>query len=197
MFVYGEYGAVVSFGLAALTACVEVKYGAGQHMATLPTNIIEKQLMVRTETRHWVIKSETDCIQFMWASIPLYQMTLFSSKISILLQYRRIFAIQKMRFACNILLVIVVIYATWTFISGWLNCVPVAKFWDSSVKGYCLSKTGLWFSNSGVHIASDLIILVLPMPVIKSLKLPQRQRIALMAIFALGGLYVLLAPVSF
>ncbi|KAH8704041.1 hypothetical protein BGW36DRAFT_355420 [Talaromyces proteolyticus] len=37
-----------------------------------------------------------------------------------------------------------------------------------------------------MRIASDLIILVLPMPVLKSLQLPRQQNIALMAVFAVG-----------
>lgn len=96
-----------------------------------------------------------------------------------------------MRIACNILLGLISLYAAWTFVSAWLNCVPVAKFWDSDLDGYCLDREALWFSNSAMHIASDLVILFLPIPVIKTLQLPRRQRIALMMVFALGGLYVI------
>ena len=37
---------------------------------------------------------------------------------------------------------------------------------------------------------TDLLIILLPMPVLKGLNMPFRQRVALMAIFALGGLWV-------
>jgi hypothetical protein len=124
----------------------------------------------------------------LWASIPIYQMTLFSSKASILLQYKRVFKIRTMMLACNIMLGVVVVYGTWTFISAWLNCVPVAKFWNDSLPGYCLSREGLWFSNSAMHILTDLILIVLPMPVLKSLQLARKQKVALMGVFALGGL---------
>lgn len=115
-------------------------------------------------------------------------MTLFSSKASILLQYRRVFKIRKMLLACNIMLGAIAVYGTWTFLSAWLNCIPVAKFWDDSIPGFCLSKEGLWFSNSAMHILSDVIVLVLPMPVLRSLQLPTKQKVALMGVFALGGL---------
>lgn len=93
-----------------------------------------------------------------------------------------------MRLACAILIGFIVVYGTWTVVSAWANCVPLAKFWDPSVPGFCLNKEALWFSNSAVHILTDLLILILPMPVLKSLQLPRKQKLALMAVFALGGL---------
>lgn len=72
--------------------------------------------------------------------------------------------------------------------SAFLNCIPVAKFWDPSIDGYCLSMKGLWFSNASMHIVTDLAILLIPLPALSALDLPRRQKIALMSIFALGGL---------
>ena len=89
---------------------------------------------------------------------------------------------------CYILIGFLAICGTWTFISAWLNCVPVAKFWNPAVPGQCLSKPGLWFSNAAMHIATDLAILVIPIPALVALNLPKRQKVALIVIFALGGL---------
>ncbi|KAL1862400.1 hypothetical protein Plec18167_005795 [Paecilomyces lecythidis] len=122
-----------------------------------------------------------------WASVPIYQTSLISTKASILFQYRRVFPTQKMRIICNAMIAVLATYGTWTVLTAWLNCVPVAKFWDPSIPGHCLSKEGLWFSNSGMHILTDIIILILPMPVLKSLQLPRRQKWALMGVFALGS----------
>lgn len=74
--------------------------------------------------------------------------------------------------------------------SAWLNCMPVARFWDDSIEGYCLNKKALWFSNSAIHIFTDILIMVYPMPVLNKLQLPRRQKIALIGIFLLGILYV-------
>lgn len=98
------------------------------------------------------------------------------------------FPTRRMRIACNTMIAVLATYGTWTILSAWLNCIPVSKFWDDSVPGYCLNKEGLWFSNAAMHILTDLVILVLPMPVLNSLQLPKRQKIALMGVFALGGL---------
>lgn len=128
--------------------------------------------------------------QCFWASVPLYQTSLIVTKMSILLQYRRVFDTPRMRLACNLLISFLAIYGTWTVISAWANCVPLAKFWDPTVPGFCFDKRALWFSNSAIHILTDLLILIYPMPVLSSLQLPKRQKFALMGVFALGGLYV-------
>jgi hypothetical protein len=95
-----------------------------------------------------------------------------------------------MRLACSLLIGFLAVYGTWTVLSAWVNCVPLAKFWDPTVPGFCFDKKALWFSNSAVHILTDLLILIYPMPVLSSLQLPRKQKFALMAVFALGGLYV-------
>lgn len=49
--------------------------------------------------------------------------------------------------------------------------------------------TAFWYANAVFNIASDLVIIVLPVPVILGLQLPRRTRGGLCAIFAVGVLY--------
>lgn len=146
-----------------------------------------------------IIPHETYVTQMwcFWASVPIYQTSLITTKMSILFQYRRVFSTTpRMRLACNLLIGFLAVYGTWTIVSAWANCVPIAKFWDPTIAGFCFDKEALWFSNSAIHIVTDLLILIYPMPVIQSLQLPSRQKYALMAVFALGGLYVSTCPIS-
>lgn len=46
----------------------------------------------------------------------------------------------------------------------------------------------LRFVNAGLNIFTDVAIAILPLPVIKSLNLPKRPKLALMFIFCLGGI---------
>ena len=93
-----------------------------------------------------------------------------------------------MRVICWFMITILAIYGTWAVISAFLNCVPVAKFWDDSIPGFCLSKPGLWFSNASMHIATDVFILIIPIPALMSIDIPRKQKAALIGVFALGGL---------
>ncbi|KAJ5776399.1 uncharacterized protein N7511_001410 [Penicillium nucicola] len=146
----------------------EVYHGMGEHFNKIPRDIYITQMI---------------CF---WASVPIYQTSLISTKMSILLQYKRVFSTPRMRLACLILIGFLGAYGTWTIISAWANCVPLARFWDDTVPGFCFDKKPLWFSNSAIHILTDILILIYPMPVLKSLQLPRKQKLAVMGIFALG-----------
>lgn len=67
-------------------------------------------------------------------------------------------------------------------------CMPVARFWDSSIEGTCLDQLAIWYVMAAVNLITDFIIFSLPLPVIRSLQLPKRQKIMLMGVFCLGFL---------
>jgi hypothetical protein len=108
------------------------------------------------------------------------------SKFSILFQYLRIFPSRRFRFACHTVMGIVALYSTWAIVSAFVNCIPVARFWDRDIPGSCLSFEAVWFFNASMNIATDLTLLIMPMPLISQLQLPRMQKIALMAVFAVG-----------
>ncbi|KAL4812801.1 hypothetical protein BDW67DRAFT_193222 [Aspergillus spinulosporus] len=148
---------------------VEALNGMGMHLVDIPAPILLKQMKA------------------FWLSIPFYNAALLCAKASILMQYFRVFPSRCMRRICWTMIGILVTYGTWAVLSGFLNCIPVARFWDPTIPGSCLSSKALWFSNASMHIATDLAILVIPIPALYSLELPRKQRIALIAIFAVGG----------
>ncbi|KAJ9210487.1 hypothetical protein DTO166G4_7954 [Paecilomyces variotii] len=126
-------------------------------------------------------------MQNFWITVPMYNTAVICAKASILMQYFHVFPTRGMRIACSIMITVLAIYGTWAVLSGYLNCIPVAKFWDPTIPGYCIDMKALWFSNASMHIFTDIVILVMPLPALRSLDLPQRQRLALMGIFAVGG----------
>lgn len=131
------------------------------------------------------------CIQMLWVAIPMYNTSLACTKFSILFQYLRIFPRRPFRIACYIAMCVVALYSTWAIITGFLTCVPVAKFWDRSVKGYCFNFGALWFFNASMNIATDLALLLMPMPLLSQLHLPRMQKFALCGVFAIGGFVVI------
>ncbi|KAK9859080.1 hypothetical protein MYU51_016067 [Penicillium brevicompactum] len=148
---------------------IEAVSGMGMHLADIPPHILERQMKA------------------FWLTIPFYNAAVLCAKASILMQYFRVFPTHRMRVVCWIMISILGIYGTWAVLSAFLNCIPVAKFWDDSIQGHCLSKTALWFSNASMHITTDLAILIIPIPALMAVDLPRRQKFALMIMFALGG----------
>ncbi|KAJ5654134.1 hypothetical protein N7490_001137 [Penicillium lividum] len=151
----------------------QLHYGMGIHEKYLSEYVLHQQL------------------KCLWAAIPLYNASLGCTKFSILFQYLRIFPARWFRNCCHVIMAVVATYITWAVVSGYVNCVPVAKFWDPEIPGHCLSFDAVWFFNASMNIATDVTLLLLPMPLLSALQLPRLQKIALMGVFAIGILVVI------
>lgn len=65
---------------------------------------------------------------------------------------------------------------------------PIKAYWDLEPQypHTCLNDGAIVFSASTINIFTDVLTTILPMPLIWKLKLPARQRLAVMGIFGLG-----------
>lgn len=118
------------------------------------------------------------------------------TKISIICSYLRIFASTKgTRIACFITLALLITNTALSVVLCLITCRPISLFWHpekqqppSVIEEHCFNVKFLWLSQGSINIAFDLIVIVLPMPVLKSLPVSTRERYILMSIFALDGL---------
>ncbi|KAI9836860.1 MAG: hypothetical protein M1819_001025 [Sarea resinae] len=119
----------------------------------------------------------------------IYSTTLLLTKFSILLMYRRIFEIPA---------VIRALYLTGVFIFMWwiavmlvafFQCSPISAAWEiedfSKIK--CIDRVGFYIGAAVPNIATDLALLIFPLPVVWSIQIPRMQKILLSMIFLLGG----------
>lgn len=117
-----------------------------------------------------------------------YQLTLAFCKISILLLYTRILAYTHARRAALAVIAIVIAYNIFGFVSTLGRCRPLAAFWDNSVRGECNPASHMWALIS-LHIATDFLIFLLPIPLVYRMTMPLGQKIGVLLIFGLGFLY--------
>ncbi|KAI9647950.1 hypothetical protein NHQ30_004340 [Ciborinia camelliae] len=66
------------------------------------------------------------------------------------------------------------------------QCNPILAGWETYENGSCLSIITLYLASAPVNIITDLTILVLPIPVLTGMQLPQRQKVILVFTFLLG-----------
>ncbi|KAK0634237.1 hypothetical protein B0T17DRAFT_297 [Bombardia bombarda] len=115
-----------------------------------------------------------------------YNLSLCFTKISILLLYLRILVtFDYIRKATYITLAIVVIYNLWAFAVYFAMCIPLARAWDHNVKGSCRGAT-TWWAVASLHIITDFMIFLLPIPVVTTMTIPRRQKAGLLLAFAMG-----------
>jgi hypothetical protein len=106
--------------------------------------------------------------------------------MTFLFQYRRVFPLPDFQRVCDIFLVFIVLWAVAGTIGAMLNCLPVERNWDPLASRDCAERTDFWMAMGALHVVTDVFILVLPLPLLKTLPLPKVQKGILMAVFSLG-----------
>ena len=68
-----------------------------------------------------------------------------------------------------------------------LTCIPINAIWDPSVDGRCIDTIDVYLVCSSFNIATDVLILALPITKLWNLQISTSQKGQLCAFFALGG----------
>ncbi|ETS76307.1 hypothetical protein PFICI_11694 [Pestalotiopsis fici W106-1] len=132
-----------------------------------------------------------DYVSYMKASAFLtstvvYSVAIYLVKISIILQYCRIFKDTRFyRFYFGVMLLL----AVWTVVMSFLLifiCVPVRRFWDENAPGKCMNMLALWLSVAVINMITDLTCFLIPIPPLLQLQMSRNNKILLSAIFALA-----------
>jgi len=127
-----------------------------------------------------------------------YQAATFCIKASILYLYHRVFYVSR-RFTIILWVVAIFtfLYSSVQGLGALIQCVPTSAQWDPMIKRHCFPIDTSVIIFAVCNVLTDFIILILPMPLLWGLKQPLEQKLKLMAMFALGGLYVAtLTPLS-
>ncbi|MCJ1228021.1 hypothetical protein MMC12_004680 [Toensbergia leucococca] len=68
-----------------------------------------------------------------------------------------------------------------------LECIPIQAFWNTSVSGHCFNLQAFFIGTIVPSIVIDIIILIMPMPLIWNIHIERSQKLSMCGIFALGG----------
>lgn len=66
------------------------------------------------------------------------------------------------------------------------RCQPIQKLWHPEIMGTCLDLRIVYGYMTLPNIANDVALLVLPLPIVWSLKLGPQQKLAVMSVFLVG-----------
>nr|RBQ96016.1 hypothetical protein FVER53263_08583 [Fusarium verticillioides] len=150
------------------TLKVDVRNGLGSHISTLSGEQI------------------SNFLRMFYFSTVVYNVTLAVIKTVFLLQYYRAIPVRQYK---KTYIASVVLVTCWSLSQIFLNtfmCWPIASFWDVTIKGTCILNKSSFYVSAAGNILTDILIMVLPIPVLRSLKLGRRQKWILMSVFCLG-----------
>lgn len=108
-------------------------------------------------------------------------------RVSILLAYTHIFSVQPFRVVCYGILVLNLAYFAAVILQTFLICRPIAYSWDLSIPGgSCGNQKSANRSIGVINMISDLLLVVLPIPMLWGLQMPRGRKIAIGMIFGMG-----------
>ncbi|GAB1316029.1 hypothetical protein MFIFM68171_06239 [Madurella fahalii] len=122
-----------------------------------------------------------------------YNLSLWFTKISILLLYLRVLTHEYIRKVTWVVIAIVTVYNVWALGMYLTMCIPIERMWDPSIPGYC-HPWSVWWALTYLHIITDFMIFVIPIPVVSTMTIPKRQKIGILLVFCMG-LFVCLISV--
>ena len=132
---------------------------------------------------------QTPLLASEYAAIVLYNPALMATKTSILLLYLRFMQYQNkvLYYSTHVILAVVNISGVvLTFISAF-QCRPVQAAYNLAIQDpKCTSIETIYLASAPINVATDVAILVLPIPVLTTLPLPVRQKTVLVLTFLLG-----------
>ncbi|EAW25384.1 uncharacterized protein NFIA_108770 [Aspergillus fischeri NRRL 181] len=126
-----------------------------------------------------------------WANISqiVYGPLIFITKLSILLLYLRVFAPSfrsKTFFCIHALIWLNLGFYFADTIVKIFECSPRAKIWDKTLKGHCININIPIIVTSSINVASDFLILVLPIVSVWRLQMRNSKKWGTSTIFAAG-----------
>lgn len=108
------------------------------------------------------------------------------TKLSVLLLLLDILVVFWFRKAAYAVSALAICYLVWVAVTNIVFCLPIQSFWDPSIPGTCLPRRPKYIADTAVNAALDVAIFCLPLPVLRTLTLPWRQKLWLCVVFALG-----------
>lgn len=158
---------LVTFG-CGVSICIQTIFGLGKHVWNLEDGMLTKYR------------------EAFYYSVVLYNTALLFIKMTLILQYYRILGIQEMKKVYLAAIAIIGAWSTSQVLIAVFTCWPIPGFWDDTVKARCISTHPSWYINAAGNILTDIVVFLLPIPAVRKLKLPNRQKYILLAIFCLG-----------
>ncbi|KAJ0309102.1 hypothetical protein COL5a_001223 [Colletotrichum fioriniae] len=124
----------------------------------------------------------------------LFAICLGFIKIGITLMLQRVFFVRGFKIAARITTGLCVCWMLFTILIGIFICQPVAMNWNPATPGgKCGDQNAAFAAVGYFDLATDLIILVLPIPMVYNLQLRWPHKVALYIIFGAGALTMIFA----
>lgn len=161
-----------------ILGCIGVlKWGLGHHAAYIGSHKTQKALM------------------YFYLYQIFYKIVVATTKMSFVFLYLDLFPIPKFKMVCHVVNASL-LAAMIAFVAGTIfQCTPIPFFWNRKIPGgHCIGVAAFWYGHAAWNTAADVLVLLLPIPVIRSLQMGNNQKVAVLGVFGLGA-FVIVASI--
>ena len=125
--------------------------------------------------------------QWLFIISAIYLTTLWLYKFTILLLYLRLFDVHKpFRYATWTVMFLVFGYLSSNLLTLIFGCKPIDKYWEPTTPGHCIPSTKADLFYGSMNFITDVLIFVLPLPMVWRLKLSRENKLGVILVF-MGG----------
>ncbi|KAH8725720.1 hypothetical protein GQ44DRAFT_615290 [Phaeosphaeriaceae sp. PMI808] len=154
-----------------LTRSLATHYGLGRHLWDIPFSIFNPIYIKLTAI-----------------TITLYGISIMLTKLSILTFFIQFIPWGNLRLTIYITMVIIILYSLVGSFQWVYLCQPLEKYWDLTITGgSCINRLKMFIFTGVMNIATDAIILILPVLILRGARLPIKQKISIMIVLMTGG----------
>ncbi|KAI9823825.1 MAG: hypothetical protein M1819_001126 [Sarea resinae] len=167
---------ILTFTLYAIQIA-DSRYGMGHHVENVPPENIVVLL------------------KMLVAFQVVYGFTMLCAKWSILLFYLRVFPHHGFRKMVIFCMIITGSWAIANVLQVFLICRPFRYNWDVTIKGTCGNRNADYAAIGALNIATDVMVLTLPLRPVWKLQTANTVKVGLSGIFAIGLLITIISIV--
>ena len=110
------------------------------------------------------------------------------TKVSLLMPYHDIFVTPSFRLAIKVARLVLSLWWIGAFLTPFLICRPIKLLWEPEIQGDCGNRHLYMVLTQIPWIVTDVVVLVMPIPVVWKLHSAIRRRLRVATVFLLGGL---------
>ena len=118
----------------------------------------------------------------------LYASALTTIKLSILIFYQRLFITTRFKFVTSVVGGVVLAWWLAVILLQILQCRPTEAIWDVSVPATCLNPKAYYIGVAVPNIATDIVMLCLPVRMVWRLQISIVNKVGLTITFLTGAL---------
>lgn len=112
--------------------------------------------------------------------------------------YLRLATERTLRAICHTIIIIVSVSSGFILLLNLFGCTPVSGAWDRlpSAHSVCITGRPFYYYTAVSNIVIDVLLLLLPIPILFRLRLGWRVKLGLVAMFSMGFLFVPPLPLA-